>query len=142
MDISYALTPILAWAFTGLIKFIVNCLRYKRFAFDLIGYGGMPSNHSAIVSSTLFIVIFKEGIQSAAFAVALTLVFIVILDASSLRKHIEKQSVLINKLTTKLDNRTVLRERIGHTKVEIFIGIIAGLLVSSFVYFTNYLFIF
>ena len=51
MDLSYALTPFLAWLVAGVSKFIINSIKAKQLAFGLIGYGGLPSNHSAIVSS-------------------------------------------------------------------------------------------
>jgi hypothetical protein len=48
---AYVLTPLLAWLIGGILKFLINSLRANRLAFDLIGYGGLPCNHSAIVSS-------------------------------------------------------------------------------------------
>ena len=51
MDLSYVITPFFALFMTGGIKFIINTIRAKRLAFKLIGYGGMSSNHSSIVSS-------------------------------------------------------------------------------------------
>ncbi|MDV2469324.1 divergent PAP2 family protein [Acinetobacter chinensis] len=120
----YLITPFIAWLICGLTKFAINCLKERRLAFDLIGYGGMPSNHSAIVSSMASLIAFKEGINSPAFGVALTLAFIVMLDANSLRKQIGEHAVAINQL----DNyQTInLRERIGHTKLEICMGVLLG----------------
>ena len=51
MDFSYALTPLLAWLVAGILKFTINSIKARQLAFGLIGYGGLPSNHSAIVSS-------------------------------------------------------------------------------------------
>ena len=48
---SYLLAPFAAWLAAGCLKFAINSLRAGKPAFGLIGYGGMPSNHSAIVSS-------------------------------------------------------------------------------------------
>ncbi|WP_201629838.1 divergent PAP2 family protein [Psychrobacter maritimus] len=127
----YAITPFFAWFVCGITKFILNCIIEKRLAFDLIGYGGMPSNHSAIVTSIVSLIGFKVGIDIPAFGVALTLAYIVILDASSLRKQIEKHAIGINRLN-QLNNNSVilLRERIGHSKTEIFVGIAIGCLVG------------
>jgi len=120
----YLITPFFAWLVCGITKFVVNCLKERRLAFDLIGYGGMPSNHSAIVSSMASLVAFREGIDTPAFGVALTLAFIVILDAGSLRKQIGKQAQSINQLE---DYQGVkLRERIGHNKLEILMVVILG----------------
>lgn len=120
----YLITPFFAWLVCGITKFVVNCLKERRFAFDLIGYGGMPSNHSGIVSSMASLIAFKDGIDTPAFGVALTLAFIVILDASSLRKQIGKHAQAINHLENYQGEK--LRERVGHSKLEILMGIILG----------------
>ncbi|GAL32620.1 acid phosphatase/vanadium-dependent haloperoxidase related [Vibrio maritimus] len=73
MDLSYLITPFFAWLITGCAKFAINTIKSRRLAFDLIGYGGMPSNHSAIVSSATAIITFKEGLDSPALVVALAL---------------------------------------------------------------------
>ncbi|GAB01300.1 divergent PAP2 family protein [Acinetobacter venetianus] len=131
MDYSYLITPFLAWLICGLTKFLVNSIKSKRLAFDLIGYGGMPSNHSAIVSSMVSLIAFKEGIDSSAFGVSLTLAFIVILDANSLRQQIGKHAKAINEINS--NGNIKLRERIGHTKLEILAGISIGMITGLFI---------
>ena len=83
MDLSYLVTPFIAWLVAGCLKFLINSIRAKKLAFGLIGYGGLPSNHSAIVCSMVTLIALKEGLQHPALGVAVTLAFIVILDASS-----------------------------------------------------------
>ncbi|MDR1529357.1 MAG: divergent PAP2 family protein [Burkholderiales bacterium] len=135
MDISYALTPFLAWLIAGVIKFLVNSIKTKQLAWRLIGYGGFPSNHSAIVSSTTVLIALKEGMSHPAFGVAITLAFIVMLDANSLRHQIGKHATVLNKLTANAENYLPLRERIGHTRLEIIAGILAGILVALVINF-------
>jgi len=128
---AYALTPFLAWFITGILKFMVNSFREKRLAIELIGYGGLPSNHSAIVSSMATLVALKEGINIPTFGVALTLAFIVILDASSLRRQVGKHAAAINLLNhLRKNNPELLRERMGHTGIEIASGVVVGALVA------------
>jgi len=134
MDFSYALTPFLAWLVAGVSKFIINSIKAKQLAFGLIGYGGLPSNHSAIVSSMAALIALKEGIGHPAFGVAVTLAFIVILDANSLRRQVGKHAAALNRLSHKDSEYRVLRERLGHTPVEIIAGIVIGIGVSFFVY--------
>ena len=122
MDLSYVITPFIAWFVAGCTKFAVNTIKTKRMAFGLIGYGGMPSNHSSIVSSAAAIIVFNEGIQEPALVVALALAFIVVLDANSLRQQVGKHAEAINVLR---ENKR-LRERMGHTHLEIFAGIATG----------------
>jgi uncharacterized protein len=126
MDLSYVITPFFAWLVAGCAKFAVNTLRAKRLAFDLIGYGGMPSNHSSIVSSAAAIIAFNEGLQEPALVVALALAFIVILDANSLRQQVGKHATAINVLNKDKAEKP-LRERMGHTRLEILAGIVTGI---------------
>jgi len=126
MDFVYLLTPFSAWLVTGLLKFAINSFKAKKLAFGLIGYGGFPSNHSAIVSSMAALIAFKEGIDHPAFGVAVTLAFIVILDAHSLRRQIGKHAVVINRIATSSDY-PALRERMGHTSIEIAAGVLVGI---------------
>ena len=122
----YLLTPFTAWLVAGCLKFAINSIKAKKLAFALVGYGGMPSNHTAIVTSTSSMIALQEGVHHPAFAVAITLAFIVILDATSLRKNIGKQAQQINILTA----TQTLRERIGHSKLEVAGGIIVGIAVA------------
>jgi len=129
MDITYLLTPFAAWLVAGCCKFVINCVRAKRLAFDLIGYGGLPSNHSAIVSSMVMLIGIKEGIAHPAFGVAITLAFIVLLDANSLRRQIGLHAEAINALASVGEARR-LRERMGHSRSEILAGVMTGVLTA------------
>ena len=124
----YLITPFTAWLVAGCLKFAINSLRAGRPAFGLIGYGGLPSNHSAIVSSTAALIALREGMTHPAFGVAVTLAFIVMLDANSLRRQIGHHAEAINKLRG--EGEKPLRERMGHTRVEIAAGIATGCVVA------------
>ncbi|MDD2770300.1 MAG: divergent PAP2 family protein [Methylococcus sp.] len=130
MDIAYAITPFLAWLAAGSLKFLINSLRARRWAFGQIGYGGLPSNHSAIVSSTAALIALREGIGHPAFGVAVTLAFIVVMDANSLRRQIGRHAEAINRLSSERSAIQPLRERIGHTRAEIAAGIIVGVALA------------
>lgn len=130
---SYLIAPFLAWLVAGSLKFLINSIRAGKLAFGLIGYGGLPSNHSAIVSSTAALVALKVGIDSPAFGVALTLAFIVLLDANSLRQQVGKHAVALNRLTSGQGTFLALRERMGHTKFEMLAGVLVGVLVALLV---------
>lgn len=130
MDLSYLITPFLAWLVAGILKFLINSFRAGQLAFGLIGYGGLPSNHSSIVSSMAALVALREGIAHPAFGVAVTLAFIVILDASSLRRQVGRQAAAINRLTKDDTDHQTLRERMGHTRLEIVAGLFTGAAVA------------
>lgn len=125
----YLVVPFLAWLVAGGAKFVDNSLCSGQFAFSQIGYGGFPSNHSAIVSSVAALVAFNEGVSEPAFGVALAVCFIVILDATSLRQKIGDHAVRLNRLTNP-SNEKPLRERVGHTPFEVFGGCVVAYSVS------------
>ena len=130
LDLSYAL---IAWLVAGVSKFAINSFKAKKLAFGLIGYGGFPSNHSAIVSSMAALIALKDGMGTPAFGVAVTLAFVVMLDANSLRQQVGKHATAINKLAADTADHQALRERIGHTRWEIAAGIAVGIAVAAMV---------
>lgn len=128
-DYSYLITPFLAWLVAGSCKFVINSLKAGKPAFGLIGYGGLPSNHSAIVGSMAALIALREGIGHPAFGVAVTLAFIVVLDANSLRRQIGLQARALNELRDSRE-KGALRERMGHSRAEILAGLLVGSLVA------------
>ncbi len=141
IDMAYLFTPLLAWLVAGISKFLINSIRAKSLAFEQIGYGGLPSNHSAIVSSMAFLIALREGISHPAFGIAITIAFIIMLDASSLRRKVGQQAELINRLMDKTGEEfKPLRERMGHTPIEIAAGVGVGYAVAWLVHSTTGLF--
>ena len=127
MDIAYLITPFLTWMVVGPIKFLITSVRQRRWAFNLVGNGGFPSNHSSVVTSMATLIALREGIGHPAFGVAVTLAFIVMIDANSLRQHVGRQAAAINRLAIEVTGHIALRERMGHTLVEIAGGIVTGI---------------
>lgn len=136
MDFSYAVTPLLAWLVAGSLKFAINSVLAGRPAFGLIGYGGLPSNHTTIVTSIAALIALREGIDTPAFGLAVAVCFVVILDAASLRRQIGRHAEAINRLGERAEAKR-LRERMGHTPLEIGAGLVLGILVAAVV---DYLF--
>lgn len=129
MDLAYALVPFVAWLIAGSAKFVINSIRAGKLAFGLVGYGGLPSNHSAIVSSAAALVAIREGVNHPAFGIAVALAFVVMLDANSLRKQIGKHAEAINNLNNMVQEKP-LRERMGHTHIEIGAGVVVGVFTA------------
>ena len=134
MDFSYLITPLVTWLVAGILKFSINSVKANKLAFGLIGYGGLPSNHTAIVTSMPALIFFREGINSPAFGVSITVAFIVMLDATSLRRQVGYHAYSINKMLIDDKTHKLLRERMGHTSFEIFSGVIVGILVSYMIF--------
>jgi acid phosphatase family membrane protein YuiD len=127
MHLAYLVTPLLTWLVVGPIKFLINSARQRRWAFNLVGNGGFPSNHSSVVTSMATLIALREGMGHPAFGVAVTLAFIVMIDANSLRQHVGRQAAAINRIARDDAAHTRLRERMGHTLVEIAGGICTGI---------------
>jgi acid phosphatase family membrane protein YuiD len=135
MDLAYLVTPLITWITVGPIKFLINSIKARQWAFNLVGNGGFPSNHSAVVSSMATLIALREGIGHPAFGVAVTLCFIVIIDANSLRQHVGRQAAAINRLAAGQGGEAKrLRERMGHTVVEICGGLATGVAIGHLVY--------
>jgi acid phosphatase family membrane protein YuiD len=134
MEIIYLITPVLTWMVVGPIKFLISSVRYRRWAFDLVGNGGFPSNHSAVVSSMATLIALREGMDHPAFGVAVTLAFIVMIDANSLRQHVGRHAVTLNRLHDGKEDYVILRERMGHTRVEIAGGVLTGIGMGFLIY--------
>ncbi|TFW33188.1 divergent PAP2 family protein [Massilia horti] len=127
MNLVYLVTPVLTWLVVGPIKFLITSARQRRWAFNLVGNGGFPSNHSSVVTSMATLIALREGMGHPAFGVAVTLAFIVMIDANSLRQHVGRQAAAINRLAADDSRYPRLRERMGHTLVEIGGGILTGI---------------
>jgi acid phosphatase family membrane protein YuiD len=132
MELIYLVTPVLTWLVVGPIKFLITSARQRRWAFNLVGNGGFPSNHSAVVSSMATLIALREGMDHPAFGVAVTLAFIVMIDANSLRQHVGHHAAAINRLSK--DGSKALRERMGHTLVEIGGGIATGIAMGHLIH--------
>lgn len=107
-------------------------LDWKRF----FGSGGMPSSHSAFVTSLALMVGATEGFDTAAFAIAVVLAAIVMYDASGVRHETGVQGQVLNEILQKVfvDGEPItdveLKELVGHTKVEVAGGFLVGVLTA------------
>ena len=60
---------------------------------------------------------------------AIALAFVVMLDANSLRQQVGRQAEIINYLNNREKDKP-LRERMGHTRLEIGAGIVVGIFTA------------
>jgi uncharacterized protein len=122
----YAFAPFIAWLVAGLLKFAINHFRYGN-AKERIGNGGFPSNHTTIVTTTTMLIGFGEGFNSPMFGLGAALTFIVIIDATGLRRHVGRHAAAINLLQPSSGK---LRESMGHNAVEVLGGLAIGTLLG------------
>jgi len=118
------LIPFIAILAAEAVKFTVDWIQ-NRAKLRFLNSGGMPSGHSAFVSSLVVVVADREGVESTAFMIAAVLAIIVMYDAIHLRNEAGKHAVLINK-----NFSTDLEESLGHTHWEVLAGSIFGAVIS------------
>ncbi len=128
--------PVLLWLIIQTEKVIIDLIKNKRFNFKRVfGAGGMPSSHSAIVTSLAVLIGKEYGFDSGIFAISVIFAFIVMYDAAGVRRAAGKQAALLNKIieTPGLKFEQVqekLVEVLGHTPFQVFVGALLGIMVG------------
>nr|MBN1228927.1 divergent PAP2 family protein [Anaerolineae bacterium] len=94
--------------------------------------GGMPSSHSALVSAVATGVGIDRGFDSALFAIAVAIAAVVTYDAAGVRRQAGEQARVLNQMLTMLLSgdpiaKTQLKEVLGHSRTEVFAGIVFGI---------------
>ena len=131
--------PIILWSVVQLSKFFTELIIYKRVDFKrLVGAGGMPSSHSAIVCCLASCIGRTYGFDSGVFALALIFAFVVMYDAAGVRRAAGKQASILNKILDTPGMSTIevqekLIEALGHTPVQVFVGALIGFVVGTIV---------
>ena len=96
----------------------------------LIETGGMPSSHSALVTGTAAGVGLQLGFNDPIFALASTIAFIVMYDASGIRRSAGLTAAKVNQIVKVNSDESAsekyLKESLGHTKIEVLVGSIFG----------------
>ncbi len=135
----YIYVPFFLWFGIQLFKLIYDLFKTKKFNFKrLMGAGGMPSSHSAVVTGLATLIGKYEGINSAVFALSFIFAFVVMYDACGVRRAAGKQAALLNKLVetpglTGIQVSEKLVEVLGHTPVQVFVGALIGIIVGLFI---------
>ena len=136
MQYKYLIVPFSVWFFIQLFKVIWDLVVTHKFNFKrILGAGGMPSSHSAVVTSLATMIGKTQGITSPIFALSVIFAFIVMYDAAGVRRAAGKQAKLLNKLieTPGLSNIQVqekLVEVLGHTPTQVLVGAIVGIVAG------------
>ncbi len=132
----YIYIPFLLWFGIQLFKVIYDLVTTKKFNFKrIMGAGGMPSSHSAVVAGLATLIGKYEGVESPIFALAFIMAFVVMYDACGVRRAAGKQAALLNKLieTPGLSGVQVsekLVEVLGHTPTQVFVGALIGVIAG------------
>jgi len=98
---------------------------------EYCGAGGMPSSHTACISSLATSIGVVEGFGSPVFALAAVFCFIVMYDAAGVRRAAGKQAAVLNKIIEtdgeKINVQEKLVELLGHSPFEVFVGVLVGI---------------
>ncbi len=102
---------------------------------NLTAYGGMPSAHTALVTSLTTIIGIQEGLNNPSFALSFFFAVIVITDAIGFRGYLTEHSKTINKLIIDLPDELeykykTLNERISHTITQVITGALTGIVLT------------
>lgn len=130
------IAALVAWFIAQFVKPFFRYARTRRWNWGLwFSSGGMPSSHSALMSSTALSVGLFEGFDSAAFAISVAIMMIVVYDAAGVRRqagmHAERINRIINELLSgHAINEQELKEVIGHTPRQVIFGVILGVLTA------------
>lgn len=123
---------LLAWAVAQVTKTVYECIRYRELKLSrLVSSGGMPSSHSALVTGLATSTGRIAGLGSPAFAIAAVLAGIVMYDAAGVRRAVSIQARILNQMIDdafqgKPFAEKRLRELIGHTPIQVFVGALLG----------------
>jgi uncharacterized protein len=126
------LAAFLAWALAQISKMIYELWRQRKLVISrLVSSGGMPSSHSALVTGLATATGRESGIASTAFAISVVLAAIVMYDAAGVRRAVSIQARIINQMIEEafegsLHGEKRLRELIGHTPTQVFVGGLLG----------------
>lgn len=136
----FTLTSLCSWFIAQVIKVIINACIHKKIIWErLVGDGGMPSGHSATVSSLAVFTGLYYGFDTFQFAVAAILAIIVCHDAMGVRQEAGKQAMMLNEIIQILEAEDLpevkLKELVGHTPLQVIAGILIGIANACFMYY-------
>ncbi len=139
----FLLVALSSWFWAQLIKTIIHAIVTKKVDFTrLVGDGGMPSGHSATVSSLAVSAAMVYGFGSFEFAIALVFAIVVCKDAMGVRLETGKQAAIINDIVEAFNVLTSeeklpdakLKEFVGHTPLQVIAGILLGIVNAVLLY--------
>ncbi|MBE6991899.1 MAG: divergent PAP2 family protein [Ruminococcaceae bacterium] len=126
-----------AWFLAQFIKIIIELIIYKKLDFRrIMGSGGMPSSHSSLVCCMAASVGKYVGLDQPLFAVAAVMAFIVMYDALNVRRAAGEQAKVLNYMMLNWKDlkpemfSNELKELLGHTPIQVFVGALMGITIG------------
>ncbi|MGK7915670.1 MAG: divergent PAP2 family protein [Prochloraceae cyanobacterium] len=137
LDNQVLLVALLACLLAQGLKLVIEIMKNRKLNFSfLVTTGGMPSAHSALVGALATGIGQTVGWSSPEFAIACLFAVIVMYDAAGVRQAAGKQARILNQLLDELFrehkdlNQERLKELLGHTPFQVFVGLALGISIS------------
>lgn len=137
----FFLAPMISWIVAYLLKVVIDSIRSGFCKERIVGGGGMPSSHAALVTSLVCIAGTIKGLDSFEFAVALFFALTAMYDSRRVRFETQRQGRALNNLNDERCEEgkqpldiVKFREKVGHTIPEIVFGMFVGIICSIVVY--------
>lgn len=129
------LIPLVSFLVAQTIKFIIKLINGECDFGVYLQSGGMPSAHSAIVTSLVAAVYMVAGAQSMLFSIVVVFTIIVLYDAMNVRREAGNHARTLNQLLaqtieSKLKEFGQLKENVGHKPHEVLVGVILGIIIA------------
>jgi len=130
------ITMLTAWLLAQIIKIPLDYLYTRRWNWALLlSVGGMPSSHSALLSSAALATGLYYGLDNPLFAIGIAITMVVTYDAAGVRRqagiHAQRINVLFDELLRgHMVDQKELREVLGHTPLEVTGGVLFGIFVA------------
>lgn len=106
--------------------------------------GGMPSSHTACFTATALTIGFRNGFDSAIFALAAAMTVIIVYDATNVRYAVGQQGKLLNKIVSMSESQTAKPLKLveGHTVPQAIVGFFVGAIVAVSIQFLTFGYLF
>lgn len=134
------ISALTGWLLAQLIKLLNFMIRERKFDYGfLFRLGGMPSSHTASAAACATSVGLRTGFGSPVFALAAGLLALIMIDAQSVRRAAGVQARLLNQMAEEFYRHhkfspEKLVEFLGHTRLEVLMGLLLGIVVALLVH--------
>jgi acid phosphatase family membrane protein YuiD len=144
------LAALLGMLIAQFVKIPIHYLASRELKWGLMfSTGGMPSSHTATITSLTTVIGLISGFSSNEFAICVVVCAIVMHDAMGVRRHAGYHAEVLNTLLAdfntvietlkhpnlkKTESREKLKELLGHQPNEVFFGAITGVIVGILTY--------
>jgi len=125
-------SALIGWVVPQVIKMANGFRRTRKLDFHyLVSTGGMPSAHSSMVCALATSVGLTEGFNRPLTMAVIVFASVTMFDAAVVRRAAGQQARILNKMLDEIFTQhriseKRLKELLGHTRLEVFVGLLTG----------------